>query len=97
MSSFEKALLPSIIAAALLGPKQGMPFSRSMSQSPITRGSSGITAAKSISLFSTKSTIFSKSVAAMPVQVTGHESPPACSREIPPFPGSAYIFPALRL
>ena len=43
MSRLEKALLPSMRAAALSGPKQGMPFSSSMSTRPSTSGSSGAT------------------------------------------------------
>ena len=43
--SFEKTLLPSIIAAFFLGPKQGIPFSSSASTIPSTNGSSGATTA----------------------------------------------------
>ena len=43
ISFLENALLPSMIAAALFGPKQGIPFSSSMSTSPRTSGSSGAT------------------------------------------------------
>ena len=42
---FEKTLLPSIIAAFLRGPKQGMPRLSSLSTQPSTSGSSGVTTA----------------------------------------------------
>ena len=45
INSLEKALLPSIIAAALFGPKHGIPRSESKSTRPSTRGSSGATTA----------------------------------------------------
>ena len=41
----EKTLLPSMMAAQALGPKQGIPFSSKASTQPRTRGSSGATTA----------------------------------------------------
>ena len=41
----ENALLPSMIAAAAFGPKQGIPFSFRRSTQPKTNGSSGATTA----------------------------------------------------
>ena len=80
--SFEKTLLPSRIAARLLGPKQAMPRASSASTAPSTRGSSGATTAKSTSLSTANATMPAMSVAAMSTQVA--------SRAIPPLPGSAY-------
>ena len=48
INSFEKTLLPSIIAAFARGPKQGIPFSSKASTQPSTSGSSGATTANSI-------------------------------------------------
>ena len=58
MRFLEKTLLPSMIAAFLLGPKQGTPAASSASTQPRTSGSSGVTTAKS--------TFFSRANATMP-------------------------------
>ena len=79
--SFENALLPSIIAALLLGPKHGIPFPSSSSTMPSTSGSSGATIAKSIFSLMAKSLTASISVALM--------STHTASFAMPPFPGRA--------
>ena len=48
MSSFEKALLDSMRAAALLGPKTGRPLASKRSTTPPARGASGPTTVRSI-------------------------------------------------
>ena len=79
----ENTLLPSIIAAFLFGPKQGIPIAFKASTAPSTNGSSGATTAKSIAFSFAKSTIPSMSFAPIFTQVA--------SAAIPPLPGSAKI------
>ena len=79
----EKTLLPSMMAAALFGPKAGIPASCSASTQPNTSGSSGATTAKSIFCSFANLTIPSISLAPMSTQVA--------SAAMPPFPGKAKI------
>ena len=76
-----KDLLPSMAAAAFVGPKQAIPFSLSRSTSPMTSGSSGATTVKSIASRTANSTICPSSVAAIGTQTA--------SAAMPPLPGSA--------
>ena len=81
--SLEKTLLPSRMAAALLGPKQGIPTASSLSTAPRTSGSSGATTAKSMAFSCAKVVMASRSLAPMPVQTA--------SAAMPPLPGAAKI------
>ena len=79
----EKTLLPSIAAAAFLGPKHLTPAASRLSTAPRTNGSSGATTAKSILFFNANSVIALISFA----PISTHSA--SCA--IPPFPGRAYI------
>ena len=81
--SLENALLPSMTAAFLSGPKVFMPAACRESTAPSTSGSSGATTAKSTPFFTAKSVMASISLAPMSTQVA--------SFAIPPLPGSANI------
>ena len=81
MRSLEKTLLPSRIAAALFGPKHGMPTASRRSTAPRTRGSSGATTAKPICFSTAKAVMASRSFAPMSVQTA--------SAAMPPLPGAA--------
>ena len=81
ISPLAKALLPSMAAAAALGPKQGIPRSSSRSTAPITSGSSGATTAKSTPRSTANPTMASRSSAPMGTH--------SAQRPMPPFPGSA--------
>ena len=78
--SFEKALLPSKMAAFFLGPNVLIPASSILSTRPPTKGSSIPTITKSISSFLAKSTSLSNSIA----PIGKHSATSA----IPAFPGA---------
>ena len=81
--SFEKIFEPSIIAALLSGPKQGIPALCKLSTAPKTKGSSGATTANSISFSTANFVMPSISLAPILTQVA--------SLAIAPLPGSAKI------
>ena len=72
----EKLLLASMMAAAALGPKAGMPALSSSSTMPRARGSSGATTTKSMWLSTAQSTMAFTSVAAMGTHWARAEMPP---------------------
>ncbi len=82
IKSLAKTLLPSIAAAALLGPKALIPFSSNLSTAPRAKGSSGATTARSI-LFSTANFVMP------PISVAGISTHCACW-DMPPLPGAQY-------
>ncbi len=89
MSSFEKTLLPSMIAAFAFGPKVLKPSAWRASTMPSTSGSSGATTTMSGWSFLASSTTPSMSVA----PTEKHSA----YFEIPPFPGVHQILPTLGL
>ena len=79
--SLEKALLPSMMAAALLGPNAGSPAAFIASTMPATSGSSGATI--------TKSTFFSSaSLTAPSMSVALTSGQQMASAAMPPLPGA---------
>ncbi|MPN58761.1 hypothetical protein SDC9_206474 [bioreactor metagenome] len=89
ISCFENTLLPSILAAAAIGPKEEIPSAARRSQSPMTSGSSGVTNTRDTFLFFAAATIPSRSVA-----FTGTHS---AISEMPPLPGAQYSLPHFSL
>ena len=69
ISSLEKALLASMMAALAWGPKAGMPAASMASTIPKARGSSGATMTKSMALSLAHFTMPSTSVALTGTQV----------------------------
>ena len=76
ISSLEKALLASMMAALARGPKAGMPASSRASTMPMARGSSGATMTKSMWCSLAQATMPGTSVALTSTQVATWAMPP---------------------